>query len=363
MHADQRENAPCQLARAIGFAPWLEAPDSPQHEQAERDRHRQTQLDGQMQRQVVRVVEQHAKTLAGEQGAVVRVIELAPAPAGPRLLLDQIGHVGPQRDAARAAVRGVGHAHEQAVHLHAGPTQQQLGQQPRGQQIGQQTGHTQNQPESAHALAPEPEHHHQRHPFDRAGARRGHAAAHGQQHQQPWRGGGKNREPRVVARAHVGLLMRFGLALAQPARRAQQQRQCTHEQKRGLLIALAHVADGLAQRALVDPRRQSHIALEELHQPDHRGERARQHQPPAEAAAQLHAQLIGAIHAHEAEHHDQPTAQRTGHQRPEIGQRRLRVREEKRNCHRQTLQGRGKDVSDCFHGCAQKKARRTSCES
>ena len=102
VQSDQRQNRPGHAPRQVGLLPWLGMPQLPKKQSAQGHRHRQPKLDRHVQRKVVRVVENVAKACAWVKRHEVGIVELAPAPAGPRLLGDQVQHIAPQRDTAEA---------------------------------------------------------------------------------------------------------------------------------------------------------------------------------------------------------------------------------------------------------------------
>ena len=108
MQPDQRQHRPGQLARGLRLAPGRGAHQPHQQRRTGQQRQRQAVLYGQVQRQVVRVVQNIAKARPGQCVGVerheVRKIELARAPAPQRLLGDQVEHIAPQVHAAKAAI-------------------------------------------------------------------------------------------------------------------------------------------------------------------------------------------------------------------------------------------------------------------
>ena len=96
------QHSPCQLAQGVGLAPRAGAPGGPQGGTRQEQGHRKSQFHGQLQGQVVGVVQDVAKAWTGVEFAVVRVVQPAPSPAHPRRLADQFQHIRPQRQAAGA---------------------------------------------------------------------------------------------------------------------------------------------------------------------------------------------------------------------------------------------------------------------
>ncbi|MNK66666.1 hypothetical protein D3C87_859890 [compost metagenome] len=100
MHEDDAEQAPRHQPQGIALAPRLRRTHHPQKAAADEQRRRNAQLDREVQRQVVGVVEDHGETRAVVQRGEVREAEFAPAPAGEGALSDQGESVLPEDDAA-----------------------------------------------------------------------------------------------------------------------------------------------------------------------------------------------------------------------------------------------------------------------
>ena len=217
-----------------------------------------------MQRQVVGVVQHVAETRAGIVGVVVGIVQLTPAPAGPRLLGRQLQHVAPEHGTADAGAavlalqphQDVGHAGEVRHHV-----------------AGSQIGH-QNRTQPQHhgrarrlALVPfasrtapvPPRQQHQQHrELHQSGAGQRECHAHRQrQHQQP----GQQRASMTPQPAPDKLLQRT--ALPQIPERPERD---VHQ--RGVLVALAQVAVDLSGRGMVDQIAQPGRVLEILQQAD-----------------------------------------------------------------------------------------------
>ena len=126
VHADHRQHAPHQLAKRLSFGPGAVAPYPPQENGTYQNGDRYAQFDGQVQRQIVCVVEQAAKPHAGIIGHVMRIIQFAPSPAQPGFLVDQPQNIAPQHCASDADPTVL--AFEPNQHVHAAiQVMQQIG--------------------------------------------------------------------------------------------------------------------------------------------------------------------------------------------------------------------------------------------
>ena len=201
------------------------APGAPEHEQGQQERHQQerhrpSQFDSSMQDEVVRVVDDQAKALAGIEGGVVRVVQHAGAPAGPGVLGREMQRVLPQHLAADAtgATRhafdhrgGKGQGHGVAAGRQQRPTAPHGGRSPQGRQ-------------QRHAA--------QKDPMQHAGARGGERTDRRQQHHA-----GSQRPAQAA------------FELGDQVKGTGQ----TDGQQGGQLVALAQIAVDLATRGSAEP--------------------------------------------------------------------------------------------------------------
>ena len=325
------DHAPGQLAHGVGLAPGARPHQPRQHAAAQQQRGGQAQLHRQVQGQVVGVVQQHAKTFFGEQRDVVRVAQLPPPPARPGLERDEVQHVRPQHPACAAGARGVGEPVEQPINAYAADLQQHLRQRPGSQHIQRHAHQNEGDGLACIGAAPQAEQAQHQQPLQGAGARIGGGSGHGQHRQRP---------PQHHAHAPLGALHPLG-PHPQPEQGPHAQRH-----QRCLLVALAQVAHRLARCGRMNPRQAPGLCAQVLQQPHHATQHRRQQQPPRQRAsgtvAQAHALGAG---DYRRPLHQPPGGQRqaTGpgkHQRPEVGRRRRRDREQEGQRHGQHRQQR-----------------------
>ena len=132
MQGYDAQHTPGQLPGAVLLCPGLGTRDQQQGSATKQQGRWQAKLNRQVQGQVVRIVQNIAKTCARVERDEVRIIKFAPAPAEPRLQTDQVQHIAPHDQAALAHQLGVLQPRQNPVF-----TEAQAGQQ------GQQTGRTQ----------------------------------------------------------------------------------------------------------------------------------------------------------------------------------------------------------------------------
>ena len=325
------DHAPGQLAHGVGLAPGARPHQPRQHAAAQQQRGGQAQLHRQVQGQVVGVVQQHAKTFFGEQRDVVRVAQLPPPPARPGLERDEVQHVRPQHPACAAGARGVGEPVEQPINAYAADLQQHLRQRPGSQHIQRHAHQYEGDGLACIGAAPQAEQAQHQQPLQGAGARIGGGSGHGQHRQRP---------TQHHAHAPLGALHPLG-PHPQPEQGPHAQRH-----QRCLLVALAQVAHRLTRCGRMNPRQAPGLCAQVLQQPHHATQHRRQQQPPRQRAsgtvAQTHALGAG---DYRRPLHQPPGGQHqaTGpgkHQRPEVGRRRRRDREQEGQRHGQHRQQR-----------------------
>ncbi|OIQ67649.1 hypothetical protein GALL_507710 [mine drainage metagenome] len=246
MQQDDSQHAPGQLAHRVALAPGLGAPDQPCAAGAHQQRDRQAKLNGQVQGQVMCVVQNVAKPDPGVQRDEVCVDQLAPAPAQPGLLPDQVQHIAPQGQPAAADRSAVAHACYRAAGARIEPVgqRQRVAGQCKGHQRGQCHQHHRahrtgpgRSVTAAPALPPQCQQHDQ-HQLQQTGARRRGRIGRADQYPQQ-------------ARQHPDRRPRFG-AGGQPQQRCQ-----ADIEQGGKLVALAQIAKSLAGTGVVKPHAKS----------------------------------------------------------------------------------------------------------
>ena len=102
MQQDERKYSPGHAARCILLAPGATAPNQVQPQGADSESQWHTQFNGEMQGQVVGVVQDLAESRPVVLRQEMGVVQLPPTPTPPRFLCDQVQYVAPQDPSASA---------------------------------------------------------------------------------------------------------------------------------------------------------------------------------------------------------------------------------------------------------------------